>query len=89
MIIQAQILDLLNDLKEKENMAMLFITHDLAVVRKIADRVYVMKDGDIVEHDTVEKVFTSPQHPIRKNYYLHMPLGHLMQLMRSTCRCAG
>jgi len=41
----------------------LFITHDLAVVRKIADRVYVMKDGDIVEHDTVEKVFTSPQHP--------------------------
>ncbi len=59
--IQAQILDLLNDLKE--NMAMLFITHDLAVVRKIADRVYVMKDGDIVEHDTVEKVFTSPQHP--------------------------
>ena len=61
--IQAQILDLLNDLKEKENMAMLFITHDLAVVRKIADRVYVMKDGDIVEHDTVEKVFTSPQHP--------------------------
>ena len=61
--IQAQILDLLNDLKEKENMAMLFITHDLAVVRKIADRVYVMKDGDIVEHDTVENVFTSPQHP--------------------------
>ena len=44
-------------------MAMLFITHDLAVVRKIADRVYVMKDGDIVEHDTVKKVFTSPQHP--------------------------
>ena len=61
--IQAQILDLLNDLKEKENMAMLFITHDLAVVRKIADRVYVMKDGDIVEHDTVEKVFSSPEHP--------------------------
>jgi microcin C transport system ATP-binding protein len=61
--IQAQILDLLNDLKEKENMAMLFITHDLAVVRKIADRVYVMKDGDIVEHDTVEKVFSSPKHP--------------------------
>ena len=61
--IQAQILGLLNDLKEKENMAMLFITHDLAVVRKIADRVYVMKDGDIVEHDTVEKVFASPQHP--------------------------
>jgi microcin C transport system ATP-binding protein len=61
--IQAQILDLLKDLKEKENMAMLFITHDLAVVRRIADRVYVMKDGNIVEHDTVEKVFTSPQHP--------------------------
>jgi len=61
--IQAQILDLLNDLKEKENMAMLFITHDLAVVRKIADRVYVMKDGNIVEHDTVEKVFSSPEHP--------------------------
>ena len=61
--IQAQILELLRDLKEKENMAMLFITHDLAVVRKIADRVYVMKDGEIVEHDRVEQVFNAPKHP--------------------------
>jgi len=61
--IQAQILDLLADLKENEHMAMLFITHDLTIVRKIADRVYVMKDGEIVETGPTAELFANPQHP--------------------------
>jgi microcin C transport system ATP-binding protein len=60
--IQAQILDLLADLKHTENMSMLFITHDLAIVRKIADRVYVMKDGEIVEHGETAAIFGNPAH---------------------------
>ncbi len=61
--IQAQILDLLADLKEAEQMSMLFITHDLGIVRKIADRVCVMKDGKIVEHGSTAQIFDAPQHP--------------------------
>jgi microcin C transport system ATP-binding protein len=61
--VQAQILKLLKDLQARLGMAMLFITHDLGIVRKIADRVCVMKQGNIVEQDVVERVFTNPQHP--------------------------
>ena len=61
--IQAQILDLLADLKRDEGMSMLFITHDLTIVRKIADRVCVMKDGKIVETGPTAALFESPQHP--------------------------
>jgi len=61
--IQAQILDLLADLKRDEGMSMLFITHDLTIVRKIADRVCVMKDGEIVEQGNTEDIFKNPQHP--------------------------
>ena len=61
--IQAQILDLLADLKRDEGMSMLFITHDLTIVRKIADRVYVMKDGEIVESGPTAILFANPQHP--------------------------
>ncbi|MFN2305579.1 MAG: ABC transporter ATP-binding protein, partial [Paracoccaceae bacterium] len=60
--IQAQILDLLADLKAREGMSMLFITHDLGIVRKIADRVCVMKDGVIVEHGPTSEIFDNPQH---------------------------
>ncbi|AGI66320.1 putative oligopeptide ABC transporter ATP-binding protein [Octadecabacter antarcticus 307] len=60
--IQAQILDLLADLKRDLDMSMLFITHDLTIVRKIADRVCVMKDGEIVEHGTTADIFANPQH---------------------------
>lgn len=61
--IQAQILDLLADLKKDLGMSMLFITHDLTIVRKIADRVCVMKDGKIVEHGPTADLFANPQHP--------------------------
>jgi len=61
--IQAQILDLLGDLKRDVGMSMLFITHDLTIVRKIADRVCVMKDGEIVEQGKTSEIFANPQHP--------------------------
>ena len=61
--IQAQILDLLADLKKSENMSLLFITHDLGIVRKIADRVCVMKNGEIVESGPTKDIFGAPQHP--------------------------
>ena len=61
--VQAQILKLLKDLQTRLGMAMLFITHDLGIVRKIADRVCVMQRGKIVEQGDVEQVFEAPQHP--------------------------
>ncbi|MCI5109140.1 MAG: ABC transporter ATP-binding protein [Marivita sp.] len=61
--IQAQILQLLADLKQAEDMSLLFITHDLGIVRKIADRVCVMKDGEIVESGKTAEIFRNPQHP--------------------------
>jgi microcin C transport system ATP-binding protein len=61
--VQAQILKLLKDTQTRLGMSMLFITHDLGIVRKLADRVCVMQNGKIVEHGAVERVFTAPEHP--------------------------
>ncbi len=61
--VQAQIIELLKDVKQRLGMSLLFITHDLGIVRKIADRVCVMKEGKIVEQGAVEQVFSAPQHP--------------------------
>ena len=61
--IQAQILELLAELKASEDMSLLFITHDLGIVRKIADRVCVMKNGEIVETGPTAEIFSNPQHP--------------------------
>ena len=63
--IQAQILELLKDLKERYNLTIIFITHDLGVVANIADRVAVMYAGDIVETGMVREVFYDPRHPYR------------------------
>lgn len=61
--IQAQILDLLKDLKDTMGMGLLFITHDLGIVRRIADRVCVMQKGEIVEQGPTVEIFANPQHP--------------------------
>jgi microcin C transport system ATP-binding protein len=61
--VQAQILTLLKELQKRLGMAMLFITHDLGIVRRLADTVCVMKEGKIVERGPVEQVFSAPEHP--------------------------
>jgi peptide/nickel transport system ATP-binding protein len=60
--VQAQILDLLADLRERYSLAMLFISHDLAVVSQVADRVAVMRHGLLLEEGPSGAVFRSPQH---------------------------
>ena len=61
--IQAQILELLARIQKERGMSMLFITHDLGIVRKFANRVNVMKDGEIVEHGDTKTIFSAPAHP--------------------------
>jgi microcin C transport system ATP-binding protein len=73
--VQAQILTLLKELQAKLGMAMLFITHDLGIVRKIADDVCVMQKGAIVEAGPVEQVFENPQHAYTKALLAAEPKG--------------
>ncbi|MCG6121872.1 MAG: ABC transporter ATP-binding protein [Microvirga sp.] len=73
--VQAQILELLADLKSRLGMAMLFITHDLGIVRKVADRVCVMLGGRIVEAGPVETVFGDPQHEYTQRLLAAEPRG--------------
>ncbi len=71
--IQAQILDLIDELKQKLNMSVIFITHDLGVVAHVADRVAVMYAGRIVEIGTAEEIFYHPQHPYTWGLICSMP----------------
>ncbi len=73
--VQAQILVLLKDLQARLGMAMLFITHDLGIVRRIADEVAVMQRGRVVEAGPVEQVFTRPQHPYTRMLLAAEPKG--------------
>jgi microcin C transport system ATP-binding protein len=73
--IQAQILDLLLKLKAEFNMAMLLITHDLGIVRKMADRVCVMNNGEIIERGPTNDIFANPQHPYTKHLIASEPKG--------------
>jgi microcin C transport system ATP-binding protein len=73
--IQAQILELLSKLKAEFNMAMLLITHDLGIVRKMADRVCVMNNGEIVERGATADIFAAPKHPYTKHLIESEPKG--------------
>ena len=73
--IQQQILELLRDLQRERNMALLLITHDLHIVRKIADRVLVMHHGEIVETAPAATLFTAPQHDYTKMLLAAEPSG--------------
>lgn len=73
--IQAQILELLQDLQRRFSMAILLITHDLEIVRHMADRVYVMTDGRIVEDGATHRIFTKPQHPYTRKLLNAEPTG--------------
>ncbi|MEQ1653889.1 MAG: ABC transporter ATP-binding protein [Hyphomicrobium sp.] len=73
--IQAQILELLKKLQKEMGMAMLLITHDLGIVRRMADRVYVMQNGAIVETGSAQGVFEQPKHPYTKHLIEAEPKG--------------
>jgi microcin C transport system ATP-binding protein len=78
--VQAQILGLLKEIQSRCGMAILFITHDLGIVRKIADRVCIMKQGKIVERGTVAQVFRAPQHPYTCELLAAEPKGKAPEL---------
>jgi microcin C transport system ATP-binding protein len=73
--IQAQILELMHELRDRLGMALLLITHDLGVVRKMADRVCVMSQGEIVEAAPSEELFTGPKHPYTRRLLAAEPKG--------------
>ena len=73
--IQAQILELLRNLRDRLGMALLLITHDLTIVRRMADRVCVMTNGEIVEAGPTETIFTRPQHPYTRHLLAAEPKG--------------
>jgi len=74
--IQAQIIALLRDIQAKRGMSILLITHDLGIVRKVAHRVCVMKDGEVVESAETETLFETPQHDYTKHLLAAEPKGN-------------
>ena len=74
--VQKQILALLKKLQQETGMAMLLISHDLGVVKQVADKVCVMKDGEIVEIGQPQHIFTKPEHPYTKMLVEAEPSGH-------------
>ena len=71
--IQAQILELIKNIQKQRDLAIIFISHDLAVIKTIADAVLVMKDGVIVERGTPEQLFSQPQHPYTQRLIAAIP----------------
>src|SRR5580704_5773476 len=81
--IQAQILDLLREMKSALNLSLLLITHDLGIIAETADRVAVMYTGRIVEEGSVRTIFRAPQHPYTRGLLASMPAGTRGQRLRA------
>ena len=73
--VQAQILNLIKDLKSKYGMAVILITHDLTIVKQFSDYVYVMQHGRVQEHNTTEALFANPRHAYTKHLLASEPKG--------------
>ncbi len=73
--IQAQILDLITDIQKEFGMAVLLITHDLAMVKKFADHIHIMKDGRIIEHGSPVSLFSNPRHAYTRHLLSSVPQG--------------
>ncbi|MCR6635163.1 ABC transporter ATP-binding protein [Devosia sp.] len=78
--VQAQILNLIKELKDKYGMAVILITHDLTVVRQFSDYVYVMQNGAVQEHNETEALFANPQHAYTKHLLASEPKGTALPL---------
>lgn len=81
--IQAQILDLLDELRKETQMSILLITHNLGIVAQYADRVAVMYSGKIVEQASVQKIFASPSHPYTKGLINSLPKGTINEKLET------
>ncbi|WP_102867547.1 dipeptide ABC transporter ATP-binding protein [Pseudovibrio exalbescens] len=86
--VQAQILNLLADLQEEFNLTYLFISHDLSVVRYIADKVMVMYFGEVVEYGTRDEVFDNPQHEYTKTLFNATPRADIAHIKERLARTA-
>ena len=82
--VQAQILNLIRSLQQQRGMAVVLITHDLTIVRKFSDYVYVMQHGEMREHNTTEQLFTNPQHPYTKHLLASEPRGQAKPIPESS-----
>jgi ABC-type glutathione transport system ATPase component len=74
--VKAGVLRLMDDLTQRLGVGYVFITHDLPVVKKVADHVYVMRSGQIVEHGTKDQIFTAPKHPYTRELLAASPMLH-------------
>jgi oligopeptide transport system ATP-binding protein len=84
--IQAEILDLMASLQKRVGMGLIFITHDLNIVRRIAHRVYVMRYGEVVEHGDTKTIFDAPKHPYTQALLAAEPTGHKAPVAKTARR---
>ena len=82
--VQAQILQLIKELKARYGMAVILITHDLTIVRAFSQYVYVMKDGEVKEHNRTEEIFSNPQHAYTQHLLASEPKGVANPLAEDT-----
>ena len=84
--VQAQVLNLLNKLTRTFGITYIFITHDLAVARFMADRILVMQAGEIVETNTAEEIYTNPQHPYTRTLLAAIPKGEIEDIKKAQAK---